>query len=207
MAILNVQSSPRGAKSASIAVTNAFLEAYQVLHPNTVIDTLNVWDENLPDFDSEAIGAKYKAVSHKAMDASEAEVWERIQSLARRFQSADRIVLGVPMWNFAFPYKLKQLIDLVCQRSFLFSFDKGVYGPLLQTPRALVVYTRGQTYSEGSPTLPSRFDHQTGYIDFWLRFIGVKEVQRMLVENTWSDNADESIAKGQDEARNLAATF
>lgn len=62
MLLLNIQSSPRDAKSASIAVTNAFLDAYQALHPDATIDTLNVWDENLPDFDSEAIGAKYKGV-------------------------------------------------------------------------------------------------------------------------------------------------
>jgi FMN-dependent NADH-azoreductase len=97
MLVLNIQSSPRGAKSASIAVTNAFLDAYQVLHSDATIDTLNVWEENLPDFDSEAIGAKYKGVSHKPMDAAEAEIWERIQTLAKRFQRADRIVLGVPI--------------------------------------------------------------------------------------------------------------
>ena len=86
MLLLNIQSSPRGAKSASIAVTNAFLDAYQALHPDATIDTLNVWEENLPDFDSEAIGAKYKGVSHKPMTAAEAfEIWERIQSLAKRF--------------------------------------------------------------------------------------------------------------------------
>ncbi len=65
MLVLNIQSSPRGAKSASIAVTNAFLDAYQALHSDVTIDTLNVWQENLPDFDSEAIGAKYKGVSHR----------------------------------------------------------------------------------------------------------------------------------------------
>jgi FMN-dependent NADH-azoreductase len=207
MLVLNIQSSPRGAKSASIAVTNAFLDAYQVLHSDATIDTLNVWEENLPDFDSEAIGAKYKGVSHKPMDAAEAEIWERIQSLAKRFQRADRIVLGVPMWNFAFPYKLKQLIDLACQRNYLFTFANGVFGPLLKTPRALVVYTRGQTYSEDSPTPPSRFDHQTAYINFWLHFIGVQQVETVIVENTWSDNAPENIARGQNEARNHAAGF
>jgi FMN-dependent NADH-azoreductase len=207
MLLLNIQSSPRGAKSASIAVTNAFLDAYQALHSDATIDTLNVWEENLPDFDSEAIGAKYKGVSRKPMDTAEAEIWERIQTLARRFQRADRIVLGVPMWNFAFPYKLKQLIDLACQRNFLFTFANGVFGPLLKTPRALVVYTRGQTYSEGSPTPPSRFDHQTAYINFWLHFIGVQQVETVIVENTWSDNAEENIARGQNEARNHAASF
>src|SRR5437588_936345 len=117
MLLLNIQSSPRGAKSASIAVTNAFLDAYQALHSDATIDTLNVWEENLPDFDQEAIGAKYKGVNKEPMDQAETAVWDKIQELAVRFQQADRIVLGVPMWNFAYPYKLKQLIDLACQRA------------------------------------------------------------------------------------------
>jgi FMN-dependent NADH-azoreductase len=37
-------------------------------------------------------------------------------------------VLSVPMWNFAYPYKLKQLIDLVCQRNMLFTYDGTEYG-------------------------------------------------------------------------------
>jgi FMN-dependent NADH-azoreductase len=210
MLLLNIQSSPRGAKSASIAVTNAFLDAYQALHSDATIDTLNVWEENLPDFDSEAIGAKYKGVSHQPMDAAEAEIWERIQALAKRFQRADRIVLGVPMWNFAYPYKLKQLIDLACQRNMLFTYDGKEYGPLLKTPRAFVVYARGGTYAEDSPTPASRFDHQKGYIDFWLKFIGVKEVHTLVVEGTtWGgkEKGEETIARGQEEARNHAASF
>jgi len=207
MRLLNIESSPRESMSASIAVTSAFVEAYRQAYPGVMVDTLNVWEEKLPDFDQEAIGAKYKGVYKQPMDEGETVVWDKIQELAVRFQQADRIVLGVPMWNFAFPYKLKQLIDLACQRNFLFTFANGVFGPLLKTPRALVVYTRGQTYSEDSPTPPTRFDHQTAYINFWLHFIGVQQVETVIVENTWSDNAEENIARGQKEARNHAASF
>jgi len=63
MLLLNIESSPPGAKAGSIAVTNVFLDAYQALHSDAKIDTLNVWEENLPDFDQEAIGAKYKGVN------------------------------------------------------------------------------------------------------------------------------------------------
>ena len=56
------------------------------------------------------------------------------------------------MWNFAYPYKLKQLIDLSSQRNMLFTFDGENYGPLLKTPRALVVYARGGIYGEDSVT-------------------------------------------------------
>jgi FMN-dependent NADH-azoreductase len=46
------------------------------------------------------------------------------------------------MWNFSIPYKLKQLIDLTAQRNYLFTYDGKEYGPCLNIPKALVVYTR-----------------------------------------------------------------
>jgi FMN-dependent NADH-azoreductase len=210
MRLLNIESSPRGSKSASIAVTSAFLEAYRQVCPGVMVDTLNVWEEKLPDFDQEAIEAKYKGVNKEPMDPAETAVWGKIQELAARFQQADRIVLGVPMWNFACPYKLKQLIDLASQRRMLFTYDGNEYGPLLKTPRALVVYTRGGIYAEDSPTPASRFDHQKGYIDFWLKLIGVKEVRSLVVEGTsWrgKEKGHESIARGLEEAKKLAADF
>src|SRR6478752_9551094 len=106
MRLLNIESSPRGSRSASIAVTSAFLEAYRQACPEVMVDTLNVWAEKLPDFDQEAIGAKYKGINKEPMDQAEAAVWDKIQELAVRFQQANRILLGVPMWNFAYPYKL-----------------------------------------------------------------------------------------------------
>ena len=113
MKLLEIQSSPRGESSDSI--TQSFIEACKSDNDSIVVDTLNVWHERLPEFDYEAIGAKYKAVKHQAMTEAESSVWERIQSLIKRFQNADRIVLGTPMWNFGLPYKLKQLIDLVAR--------------------------------------------------------------------------------------------
>jgi len=64
---------------------------------------VELWQERLPEFDYEAIGAKYKAVKHETTTEAESYVWERIHSLIRRFQSADRIVVGTPMWNFGLP--------------------------------------------------------------------------------------------------------
>jgi FMN-dependent NADH-azoreductase len=210
MHLLYIQSSPRGPRSVSSAVADAFLQEYRQVCRELTVDTLNVWEENLPEFDQEAIGAKYKGINKEPMDAVEAAVWKKIQELAARFQQADRILLAVPMWNFAYPYKLKQLIDLVCQRRMLFTYDGREYGPLLKTPRAFVVYARGGTYAEDSPTPASRFDHQKGYIDFWLKFIGVREVRTLVLEGTtWpeKDTREENVARGLEEAKKLAADF
>src|SRR6202165_1444731 len=201
MRLLNIESSPRGSKSASIAVTSAFLEAYRQACAGVMVDTLNIWEDKLPEFDQEAIGAKYKGVNKERMDQAETAVWDKIQELVVRFQQADRIVLGVPMWNFAYPYKLKQLIDLASQRNMLFTYDGTEYGPLLKTPRALVVFARGGTYAEDSPTPASRFDHQNGYIDFWLKFICVTEVRTLVVEGTtWGgkEKGEASVARGRE---------
>ena len=210
MYLLNIQSSPRRARSASIAVADAFVEAYRQACPELIVDTLNVWDEKLPEFDQEAIGAKYKGINKEPMDEAEQKVWDRIQELVARFKRADRLVIGVPMWNFAYPYKVKQLIDLVAQRNMLFTFDGREYGPLLETPRAQVILARGGTYAEDLPTPPSRFDHQKSYIEFWLRFIGVREVRTLVVESTsWvgKEKGKYSVERGKEAARELAADF
>jgi FMN-dependent NADH-azoreductase len=210
MHLLYIQSSPRGPRSVSTAVADAFLQAYRKVCGELTVDTLNVWEENLPEFDQEAIGAKYKGINKEPMDPAETAVWDKIKELAARFQRADRILLAVPMWNFAYPYKLKQLIDLVCQRNMLFTYDGTEYGPLLKTRGAFVVYARGGTYAEGSPTPASRFDHQKAYIDFWLKFVGVEQVQTLVVEGTtWpeKEKREQSIARSLEEARKLAADF
>jgi FMN-dependent NADH-azoreductase len=127
---------------------------YQKRNTGLVIDTLDVWTESLPEFGAEAIGAKYKGVSGEAMSPLERATWEKIRELASRFQKADRIVLGVPRWNFSFPYKLKLLIDLASQRNMLFTFDGKEYGPALNIDKAFVAYVRGKARKQafrGSP--------------------------------------------------------
>jgi len=207
MRLLNIVSSPRGLKSVSIAVASAFLDAYCKASVSIEVDTLNVWEENLPDFDSKAIGAKYKGVSKETMDNSEFSIWIRIESLVKRFREAERIVLGVPMWNFAYPYKLKQLIDLVSQRNMLFTFDGNKYGPLLKVPRALVIYVRGQSHDRGAGNSSPGFRLQTDYIDFWLKFIGVNEVKTLMVEHTWDAKAQETVEQGKAQATAMAFDF
>jgi FMN-dependent NADH-azoreductase len=130
------------------------------------------------------------------MQVVEPAVWSSIQdrqimplghALPSVFVGNDRGSCGVKMRIvIAYPYKLKQLIDLACQRNMLFTYDGNEYGPLLKTPRAFVVHARDGTYAEDSPTPASRFDHQKGYIEFWLKFIGVKDVHTLVVEaTTW----------------------
>jgi FMN-dependent NADH-azoreductase len=208
MRILNIVTSPRKEQSASIAIVDSFLFEYQKSVEGLVVDTLNVWTEWLPEFGPEAIGAKYKGVSGEAMTPSERAAWEKIRELASRFQKAERILLGVPMWNFSFPYRLKQLIDLACQRNMLFTFDGKQYGPALNIDKAFVAYVRGQSEDAGFQTVaPPGFEYVTRYIEFWLHFIGVRSITTMTVEHTWDGRALDMIDAGKKQAAELARQF
>ena len=208
MRVLNVVTSPRRERSASTAIIDSFLLEYQKKINGLVVDTLDVWNESLPEFDKEAIGAKYKGVSGEAMTPSERATWEKIKELASRFQNADRIAIGIPMWNFSFPYRLKQLIDLACQRNMLFTFDGKQYGPGLNIDKAFVAYVRGQSEEAGFQTVsPPGFEYVTRYIEFWLRFIGVRSITAMTVEHTWDGRALDMIDEGKKQAAKLARQF
>jgi FMN-dependent NADH-azoreductase len=208
MRILNIVSSPRGERSVSTAIIDSFLLEYRKKISGLVVDTLDVWTESLPEFDGTAIGAKYKGVSGEPMTPSERATWEKIRELASRFQKADRIVLSIPMWNFSFPYKLKQLIDLACQRNMLFTFDGKEYGPALNTDKAFIAYVRGQSEEAGFQTvLAPGFEYVTKYIEFWLHFIGVRTITTMTVEHTWDGRALDMIDEGKKRATELARQF
>src|ERR1700687_6483790 len=101
MHVLNIVASPRKEKSVSAAIVDAFLFEYKERAGNLLVDTLDILQERLPEFDFEAINAKYKGVSGEAMTPVETATWEKIRELASRFQRADSIVMGVPMWNFS----------------------------------------------------------------------------------------------------------
>ena len=208
MNILNIVTSPRKEKSASTAIVDAFLREYRARVDDVIVDTLDVWQEQLPEFDAEAIGAKYKGVSGESMTAVETATWEKIRELAARFQRADRIVMGVPMWNFSFPYKLKQLIDLSCQRNMLFTFNGELYGPSLNIDKAFVVYVRGQSDEAGFKTVAQPgFKFLNEYVEFWLQFIGVRDVVTLAVEHSWDGRPVDMIDAGKRQAAALARQF
>ena len=102
------------------------------------------------------------------------------------------------------------MIDLVAQRNYLFAYDGKQYGPLLNVEKAIVVYTRGSRFLEGTPIPPSRFDHQATYLDFWLQLVGVRDLRSVIVDNAWNRDRQESevsLAKGKATLEQLVEWF
>jgi FMN-dependent NADH-azoreductase len=207
--VLYIEGSPNKTHSASIDVCGAFLDAYLTAHPDHVIEKFDAWEEELPEFDADALAAKYAGLAGEALTPKQSAAWRRIEALAAPFHEADKLLFGVPLWNFSIPYKLKHLIDLISQKDVLFSFDGSGFAGLLRGKKAAVVYARGLSYtSPGSFTPASEFDLQRPYMETWLKFVGVTDVVGIVVERTlFGPDGKADRSRAIEEARSIAREF
>jgi FMN-dependent NADH-azoreductase len=182
--LLHIESSPRKTRSASLDVAHAYLEAYRAAHPDHPIDVLDLWSTELPEFNGDALDAKYADLSGKALSDGQQRAWGGIRQLAQRLHDADTLLFSIPMWNFSIPYKLKHFIVVVSQRDILFSFDERGLQGLLKDKTAVVIYARGLDYSLDSGTPARSFDFQRPFMEAWLRSVGVTNVKSVVVEKT-----------------------
>jgi FMN-dependent NADH-azoreductase len=174
--ILHIQASPRGADSKSNEIARARIDTLRRADPGLVVDTLDLWREPLPEFEGNSAAAKMSFFGVGELDGAKRTAWDRIVQIAERFKAADHYVLGVPMWNGGIPYRLKLYIDIISQPGLLFGFDpaKGYFG-LLDGKKATVVYSSGVFAPGAAPAYG--LDFQSNYLDWWLRFIGVTDIQ------------------------------
>jgi FMN-dependent NADH-azoreductase len=185
-----------------------FLSELRRLHSTMVIDSLNLWETDLPEFNGRTIAAKYAKLAGRAMTPEEAAAWEQIREIVERLRTSDALVVATPMWNFGIPYKLKHWIDLITQPGLTFTFDpvEG-YLPLLQPRPTLVVLSSAGDYSKG----PSRGrpDLASPYLQEAFKFIGLSDVKVVLVGPTVG--LAEQVAHARTAAdqyfTELAATF
>jgi FMN-dependent NADH-azoreductase len=206
--LLYIEASPRKRHSHSIAVAQPFLAAYRAAHPEHEIDVLDLWREPLPRFDGDVLDAKY-AILHKAPHTdAQREAWADIERVVARFAAADRYVLSVPMWNFNVPYVFKHYVDVVTQPTLTFSFSpEAGYRGLLRDKRALVIYASSGDYLPG--TTNPRPDYQKPFVEAWLRFLGIDDIETLAVQPTIGNPAllAASAEAAHARAAQLAATF
>jgi FMN-dependent NADH-azoreductase len=205
--ILYIQASPRGERSKSIAVADAFIKVYQENHPSDEIDVLNIFEENLVDFSHKAVKAKYTILHGKSHTEEELTVWKGIEKTIERFKSADKYVFAVPMWNFGIPWRLKQYIDILVQPTYTFAATGEGYKGLLEGRKVFISYARGGDYSS-EPV--KAYDLQSKYLEQILGFMGLTDIRSVAAEPTLAAPPTvikEKLDQAKSKARELAAKF
>ena len=204
--LLYIQASPRHSASRSIAVADAYLAALKANTADLEVDTIELWDAGLPEFDGNRANAKLTVFGGGTNEGSQATLWDEITTIAQRFIAADRYLFAIPMWNGGIPYKLKQYIDIIHQPGLTFGFtpDKGYFG-LLKGKQATLVYTSG-AFAPSFPSPAFGVDHQSTYMDAWLDQAGVADREVIRYQPTiLTADSDGDFARAKAAASSLAA--
>lgn len=204
--LLYIESSPRKKRSSSIEVAHTFLEVYRQHHPEVEVETLDLWQKEIPVFDGDVIEAKYSIMHGQAHTEAQRKAWRSVEQMIADFKRADRYVFSLPMWNFSIPYKLKHFFDVIVQPSYTFSFSPSEgYKGLVTGKPAVIIYSRGGAY--GSGTGAENLDLQKTYMETILKFIGFTDIRSIIIEPTLAsaDAKDEAVKRAKEEAEKLAA--
>ena len=204
--LLHIQVSPRIGRSASIAVAEHFVEVYRARHAGDTVETLNLWETELPEFNGAAIDAKYAIMHGQPHTPAQLEAWKAVVRIADHFKSADKYLFSLPMWNFGIPYKLKHFIDVLVQPGLAFSFtpETGYTGLITGKP-VVAIYARGGAYGPG--TGAEGYDAQSAYLRQVLGFIGFADIKEIFVEPTLAGPTANAIAAGKLKAAQLASAI
>ncbi|WP_282096593.1 FMN-dependent NADH-azoreductase [Epibacterium ulvae] len=116
--LLHISASPRGEKSKSRALALAHIKNRIATDPALQVDTIDLWDEVLPQFDGDWAAAKMTLFGEGEMTDEMQANWTHLTEITNRFTAADHYVFNVPMWNSGIPYRLKQYIDIITQPGF-----------------------------------------------------------------------------------------
>ena len=206
--LLYIEASPRKDRSASISITNTFIEEYRKTHSEDQIKTIDLWQTTIPEFDGEVINSKYAILHGLEHTGSQKQAWAAVEKVISQFTGCDKYLFSLPMWNFGIPYKLKHYIDVIVQPGYTFSFspEEGYQGLVTGKPVA-AVYARGGSYPSGSDM--ASYDFQKTYMELFLGFIGFSEFQSIVVEETLgpADIKEKNMAAARELAKNIAANF
>lgn len=205
--LLHISASPRRVRSESIAIADTFIEAYADVHPDHVIQHLDLWDGSLPEFGPAAAAAKMDVFAGVEPEGAGAEAWAAARATFERFAAADAYLFSVPMWNAGIPYILKQFIDVVSQPGMVFGFDpvEGYTG-LVTGKKAALIYTGAVYGRDRGPAFGS--DFQAPYMHDWLNWAGVHDLSEIEFRpNLATADADAGRQAAHAAARDLAKVF
>ena len=141
------------------------------------VTTRDLTPETMPHLDGEALAALMAPAAERS--PRQRDLVAFADALIAELESADTIVLAVPMYNFSIPSTLKAWIDHIARAGRTFRYTAAGPEGLLKGKRVFVVTARGGIYSEG-PAGP--LDFQEPYLRAVLGFIGLDDVTFLHLE-------------------------
>ena len=191
MNILVIKSSVFGDNGHSSSLVNDQVAAIQAQHPDAQVVVRDLSADPIPHLDGERVGAFFTAADQRTSEQQAVDDFSL--ALIDEVKAADRIVLGLPMYNFGIPSQLKSWIDHVARAGITFRYTENGPQGLLDSKPVTVVAARGGLYAG------TENDTVTPYIKLFFGFIGITDVSFVYAEGL--NMGGEAKEKALDAAR------
>ncbi len=181
--VLRVDSSGRYQGSSTRALTDSLIEALAARESKIEISVRDL-AEGMPHVDEGWIQANFTDPQDR--NDSQRKKLQHSDDLVAEVQSADVIVIGVPIYNFGVPAALKAWIDLIARARLTFRYtENGPVGLLAGKTVYLMV-------ASGGVAVDSKADFATPYMRQALRFLGITDI-RVISAGQQISRGDESF--------------
>jgi FMN-dependent NADH-azoreductase len=174
MNVLQINSSARRAASHSTHLANRIVQRLRDADPDASLTVRDLGVKPHPLLDEAALGTLFTPASQRTLEQAARVALD--DALIAEIQTADVVVLGVPMYNFGVPAVLKNWIDAIVRAGVTFRYtEKGPEG-LLKGKKVYVALTRGGKY-RNTPA-----DTQVPYLKTVFSFLGLTDVVFVYAE-------------------------
>lgn len=92
--LLYLESSPRKDRSASTEVAQSFITAFQNADAKNKVETIDLWNFQLPEFDGDHINAKYRVLQGENPTNEETKAWDEISNIVATLKMQTVIYLA-----------------------------------------------------------------------------------------------------------------
>lgn len=202
MQLLHVDTSILDDQSASRQLSRAIVQRLRDSRDGTTVTTYDLVADPVGHLTAAEFFA-FQGVVPDAHDAQQAVT--RNAAILNDFLSADVIVIGAPMYNFALPSQLRAWLDRLAVPGRTFRYTANGVEGLAAGKRVVVASTRGGLYGEGTPM--AALDHQETYLRGFFGFLGVTDITFVRAEGLafGPEARTAALAAGLAEAQQLAA--
>lgn len=174
MNILQVNSSARVGGSQSTRLANGIVERLRAADSNASVTVRDLAANPHPSLDEAALQALFTDPAQRTAEQAARVALD--DALIAEIQTADVVVLGVPMYNFGISTQLKNWIDAISRARVTFRYTETGPQGLLTGKKVYVALTRGGRYRD-TPA-----DSQVPYLRTVLAFLGMTDVQFFYAE-------------------------
>lgn len=198
--ILYLQNSIFGDEGQSSRLARRFIDGVQAVQPGVEVVVRDLVKDGVPHLDLERAGA-LRGFSDDLSEAQKA-VLAQSDALIEELKSADRVVIGLPMYNFGVPTQYKAWFDHIARAGLTFKYtEQGAVGLIGDKP--VHVFAAYGGVHQGQP-----YETPTRFVAHTLAFLGITSVQFLYAEglNMGDEAKDRALRQAEAEiAEQLAA--